>query len=959
MFEEDACCRKSQAADLSPSEAADQRQRPTSCPGLTQAPWLASWLAHWLFSGWQDRWWLAYHVLACKFPDSKFPDSKFFCCRQRFTAISSRSWPKLPIDELLPQVLQALSAEGCVVLQAAPGAGKTTRVPPAILDAGLAVDKQVVMLEPRRLAARSAAARIAAERGTTLGTEIGYQVRFDRKSSPQTKLLIVTEGILVRMLQDDPFLDAVGVVVFDEFHERNLDADLALAMTRRVRQDVRDDLKLVIMSATVETEPLAAYLGNCPVVTSPGRAFPVDLLDRPPAARESIPHQVAAGVELLLQQTPGDVLAFLPGVGEIRQTQRLLESRELTQAGQPPQKTAVTILPLYGDLPPEEQDAALRAGQGRKIVLATNVAETSVTVEGVTGVVDSGWARVLQFDPQRGINRLELSRIPISSADQRAGRAGRTAPGICLRLWHSREDRSRPKQLEPEIQRVDLAGTLLELACWGESDPQAFHWLTPPRPAAINQATELLLRLGALEGGSPTELGRQLVQLPVHPRLGRLLIEGHRLGYPQSLALVAALLSERNPFSQRRIDHAPDSRLRETVYHSQSDVWDRFQALQEFDEHGRREFPVGTVQPQAARFVLRAGNQLRRLVQRTCGPPPEPRFSEEEAMLRSLLVALPDRIARRRSGSDQDSRSDQGSRRAVLVDGRGVRLAAESAVEDAELFVCVEIEGPKMGSSGESLVRMASAIERDWLPPDQIISEIEVIFDSSHQKVCALRRIRLARLILEEHPAELPDGEQATEVLAQAAGENLSQALALGEPSVAEFLARVGFLRQHRPELGLPVLDDDVFIRLLPLLCQGRRSFAELQKAPLLDYLKAELSPEQLQTLEREAPWRLAIPSGRQVALQYQPDRPPVLAAKIQELFGMHETPRIAGGRVRVVVHLLAPNGRPEQVTQDLRSFWETTYHQVRKDLRRRYSKHAWPEDPLRASPEQRGRRNS
>ncbi len=837
--------------------------------------------------------------------------------------------PALPIDAVLPELLTALKQHNAIVLRAPTGAGKTTRVPPAILDARLAGGKQVVVLQPRRLAARAAAWRIASERNAPLGGEVGYQVRFEKQASRETKLLVATDGIFVRMLQDDPYLERVGAVVFDEFHERNINSDLALAMVRRVQETVRPDLKIVAMSATLATGPVAEYLGGCPTVESEGRLFPVETtyLKFPPQEPAHI--LAARGVAEALEKTTGDVLVFLPGVGEIRRTAAELEGLAAQQN--------LAVMELYGDLPLERQQAVLRKADRRKVVLSTNVAETSVTIEGITGVVDTGLARVLRLESNLGLNQLEVERISRASADQRAGRAGRTAPGVCLRLWSEREQRALVDHDTPEILRVDPAGPLLELLAWGETDVRAFPWLDPPPPAAVEQALALLQRLGAIDGASVTEVGRQMVRLPVHPRIARLLVEGQRHGHAERVALVGALLSERDPFLRGDVayNRAP------AEHWSDSDVLDRVVALEDFERSNRRRSSAGDLDAGAAKFVLRARDQLLRLLKEEKVPPGGRDLSSDEVVLRSVLAGFPDRVARRR---------DPSGRRGVMLGGRGVRLAERSAVMKADLFVCVDVE--EVGKS-EALVRQASAIERDWLPAEQIQTTIDVEFDPNRRRVVAWRRTKYADLMLDEAPTNVPAGFDASEILAKAAAEDLDRALSLGDEE-QNFLARVRSLRQWMPELELPAFSDDDLRAMLPQLCAGCQSFDDLRRVPVAAILKSALTPAQRQALEREAPERLAVPSGSQITLQYEPGKPPVLAVRIQEIFGLRQTPRVAGGRVPVLLHLLAPNMRPQQVTNDLESFWKNTYPEVRKELRRRYPKHAWPDDPWTATPERR-----
>jgi len=834
----------------------------------------------------------------------------------------------LPIDEVLPELIAALRQGSAAVLIAPTGAGTTTRVPPALLASGIGGGRQIVMLEPRRIAARAAARRMAEEGGWTLGREVGYQVRFERKAGPETRILVVTEGILVQRLQADPFLEGVGAVIFDELHERGLQTDLALAMVRRVQREVRPDLKLVAMSATLDPGPVAAFLGSCPTIESRGRLHPVDILYLDRADDRPLPAQIAAGVRRVLAATPGDVLAFLPGVGEIQRSAEALAGLAAEQD--------LAVLPLYGDLPAERQDAVLRPASQRKVVLATNVAETSITVDGVTAVVDSGAVRRLRFNPATGLDRLELGRISRASADQRAGRAGRQAPGICLRLWPAWEQATLPERETPEIARVDLAGPALQLLAWGEPDLAAFDWFEPPDPAALATATLLLRQLGAIDDRGVTAVGRTMARLPVHPRLGRLLVEGQRRGRAREAALLAALLSERDPFPRAPRGAGPRRA-------SRSDLLDRLDALEAFE---RRNAFEGDLNAGAARYVLRARDQLLELTKRELAA--DGGGGTEDSLLRALLTAYPDRVARRR-----EPRSPRG----VMVGGRGVRLADESAVLEAPLFLCVELDAGSSGTLSEALVRKASEVEPAWLPAERLRTTIDLEFDESRDRVAAWKRTCYEDLIIAEAEIPPPDAAETARVLAAAAAERLDRALPLEDPEVASFLARVRSLADWMPELALPRFTEDELRDLLPALAAGRKSFAELRRAPLLDVLQGALSYQQLEAVRREAPERLEVPSGSQIRIAYEPGKPPVLAARIQEMFGLAETPRVAAGRIPVLLHLLAPNGRPQQVTHDLRSFWENTYRQVRKELAGRYPRHAWPEDPWNAKPQRRPQR--
>ena len=891
---------------------------------------------------------------------------------------------QLPINAVLPEVLDALRVSDCVVLRAPTGAGKTTRVPPALLDSGLCGDGAVIVVQPRRLAARAAARRMADERDCFVGQEVGYVVRFDRRVGRDTRLIVMTEGVLLRRLQSDPFLDGVAAVVFDEFHERNLNSDLALAMVRRVQQTVRPELKIAVMSATLDPQPVAAYLGGCPTVESEGRLFPVDvdyLRRRDP---RELPELVADGLSRVLPRSDGDVLVFLPGVGEIKRVARRIESlaREFD----------AVIRELYGDLPPEQQDAALWPGPQRKIVLSTNVAETSITIEGVTVVVDSGLARTMRFDAAVGLDRLELGPISKASADQRTGRAGRVRPGFCLRLWDEASNRIRPDTETPEVRRVDLSGPVLQLLAWGECDVRAFPWFEAPDEAAIEQAEALLWRLGAVDESGVTDLGRKLVRLPVQPRIGRLLVEGQRLNCVEAAALTAAMLSERDPFlrtpggggrtggpgaaggksfgkgpprakkAQRR--HAGTSGRgagaaaegRDRGGSSESDIVDRVRALQEFAERGTTVFPFGEINVGAARFMQRTQEQLVRELNDSQsdsdgeqasladaapsggdiwdailgGAAPE----SDDALMQALLAAFPDRLVKRRGPRES---------RGVLANGHGVRLGPQCGVSDAELLLAIDVDGGR----GEALVRKASAVQREWLPVEQLRTVTESFFHPTHKKVVSKRRTYWDQLVLDETGIEVKPNDGTAEVLFREAVTAWEQVFPSDDAALTSFLNRASCLREWLPELELPDVDHAALEDVLRGFCQSVLSFAELKSARWIDAVKGRFDWQQLSAIDREAPEKLPLPNGRQQRLEYEAGRPPILAVKIQDAFGLTETPRVARGRVPVLLHLLAPNNRPQQITDDLASFWKNGYPQVRKDLRGRYPKHDWPENPL------------
>jgi ATP-dependent helicase HrpB len=639
---------------------------------------------------------------------------------------------------------------------------------------------------------------------------------------------------------------------------------------------------------------------------------------------------VASAVRDVLAEMPGDVLAFLPGLGEIRRTANLLD--DLADRG-------IEVLMLHGDLPPEQQDRALRKLDRRKVVLATNVAETSVTVDGVTAVVDSGLARQMEFDAGVGMDRLRLANISRASADQRAGRAGRTQPGVCIRLWDEQGHRARAEQTEPELRRADVCGAVLHLLDAGE-DPAAFGWFDPPRPEAVLHSLELLRLLRALGDSGLTPLGKRLAGLPVHPRVGRLLLEGATLGVADRAAVAAATLSDRDPFL--RDDGPPQFHGHRPP--TDSDLLDRVEAVEEFDRTGRTRFAVGELHPGGAKQVLEVARQLYRLVNPGShaggAEPATPGMTagvHHNALLRAVFAAYPDRLARRRSPND---------RRARMVGGRGVKLGPQSGVLEPELFVCVDVDAGGV----ESVVRLASGVRREWLPAEQLTTAHEVVFDDETEKIVARKQTRFADLVLDDTQGHIADEEAATQVLAASADRLWPRAAPAPDSPAHNFILRVRCLKEWVPEAELPPLDDLALKAMLPDVCRGRRSLDAVRNGPWLDRIKQEFSYQQLQLVEREAPERIEAPTGSHIVLEYQAGRPPVLAVRIQELFGLTDTPRIALGRVQVLLHLLAPNYRPQQVTDDLASFWANGYPLVRKELRARYPRHSWPDDPRAAA---------
>jgi ATP-dependent helicase HrpB len=846
---------------------------------------------------------------------------------------------ELPIDAILPQIMQALTCRSAVVV-APPGSGKTTRVPPAILRSGLlsAEYPGVIVLQPRRVAARTAAARIAEEQGWALGEEVGYQVRFDRRFSSRTRLRFLTEGILTRQLLDDPFLESVGAVVLDEFHERNLNSDVALALLREVRREVRPDLILAVMSATLEAEPVARFLDDCPIVRGEGRSYDVAIEYRPVDRPASV-HALTPVIEQVMSDPKGSghTLVFLPGMAEIERARKQLEPAA-TRAG-------ALVLPLHGSLPAADQDRALAPGVRRKVILSTNVAETSLTIDGVTTVIDTGLVRNVRYDVERGIDRWELARISRAAADQRAGRAGRTGPGRCIRLWSEREHRGLPGFDQPEIHCVDLCATVLALHAWGDANPARFGWYDPPSPERLAAAERLLEMLGGLAGAPRriTRLGHEMLALPVHPRLARLLSAARHDGRIRDGATVVALLSERDVRIREGARSPNASLTQRPAQTGVSDILDRLDMLAEAE--ASRFAPAlraRGIDPAAARqAVLLREELLRRDRRHQTGQVRDHGHEDDEAILRWLLLAYPDRVVKRRGAEGTG----------VMVGGRGVRLGPESVVRDAEFYLALDARDDRRSGPREAQVRLASTIKLEWLEelfPDRMRREQQTRYDEPRGRVIAASQLWYDDLLLREDSTAVTNLADAGLVLAEAL-ESHAPALVRSQPQAAHWLARLDLVKRALPEMGWTEFDDAALARVVAMVCQGRTRLEEVEQSNLVPFLQSRLTPALVRELDASAPEAITVPSGRAVRLTYEIERPPILAVRLQELFGWTETPRVARGRVSVLLHLLGPNGRPVQITDDLRSFWTTTYHQVRKDLRRRYPKHAWPEDPFQA----------
>jgi ATP-dependent helicase HrpB len=773
----------------------------------------------------------------------------------------------LPVDPYVDQIIAHLRRSRAVVVTAMPGAGKTTRVPPALIS-----DGPVILLQPRRVAARSIASRIADERGWTVGREVGWQVRFDRRFTADTRLLVVTEGVVTARLQGDPLLSEFRTIVFDEFHERSIHADLAIALAKQAWR-ARDDLRIVVMSATLDAAPVARFLGGCNVVDVPGRIHPMTIAYAPD-------QPMAAAAVDVLGQTDGDLLCFLPGAAEIRRTIDELQPRV--------DGRGIDVLPLHGSLDPAAQDAAIRPSSRRRIVVATNIAETSLTVPGVSAVVDSGLQKIARYDANRGIDSLDLERVTADAADQRAGRAARSGPGIVRRLWDAR-DRLRPRR-EAEIHHVDLSGPLLDVIAWG-GDPRRLEWFEPPREDAIDRALLLLTRLGLIHDGTLTALGDQVRRLPLHPRLARMLVAA---GGAREMADAAALLSERHVLPPRRASTTSD-------------------LLSVLDEW--RSVPA---------HVQRVAREIQSL----CRPGPEgpagPKGSalKETEFRKAVLAGYPDRVAQRR---------EAGSPRVHLASGAGAVVGPESGVIEGEFLVALDVQapsgerGPRIGN--DARIRLASRVEREWLLPN--VSELVHRFDPETGTVKAAVVERYDALVLAERSVK-PDPDAAAALLADAWLERGP------DETDARLLMRLRFAGR------------DVEIHdLVRAAARHARSLADVQ-------LRRVAPGNLIHNLEREAPEAITVPSGRMVRLEYGADGAVSAAVKLQELFGLADTPRVGSRAEPVLLALLAPNGRPVQLTRDLRSFWDRTYPEVRKELRGRYPRHPWPEDPWTAPPTRR-----
>jgi ATP-dependent helicase HrpB len=871
----------------------------------------------------------------------------------------------LPIDALLPEVLARLTESGRVVVEAPPGAGKTTRIPRALLDAGSS--GEILVLQPRRLPARLAAMRVAEELGEDVGDQVGYTVRFEEAAGPRTRVRFVTEGVLTRRLIDDPLLRGVDTVVLDEFHERHLATDLALGLLARLRHGARPDLRLCVMSATLDTGPIARFLDAAPVVRSEGRLFPVTIEHAEHPDDRPLDVQVAGAVRRALEQeSAGDLLVFLPGAGEIRRAGEALA--DLARA------RGLHVLPLHGDMPLAEQARAVRplpAGPDgrtpRKVILSTNVAETSVTIDGVTAVIDAGLARQASHSPWSGVPALKLAKISQASAIQRAGRAGRTRPGRTLRLYTRHDFDSRRAHDLPEIARMDLADTLLTLHALGVTRPGEWSWFERPPDAALAAGHALLTTLGAVDTrGALTEIGRKLLPFPLHPRLARLVVDGDRRGVGHAAAALAAILSERD----LRVSSRPRFSAPGHAPESGADLLELFDHYEQARSSSRQTSLRGLgLDARAVEAVARAERQL---IRRLAGagssgrgrPTSDPAQAaaldlRDRALAQATLSAFPDRVGRRRKPGGPD---------VVLASGGAAEIGP---TPPGDWLVAVDAsENESARGPSRTRIRLAVAIDPDWLievAPERIRETRALSWNPDLERVDQVESMTYGALVLDETRRPADPSAEASAILLAAA--RACSPGSLPTEGLTVVTAKLAILAHAFPELALPPASfpedttetskddgsptdgappaDDALARL----CQGRTSFAQLREADVLATFTAGLSPDVQRRLLADTPEVVRLPGGREARVTYETGKPPWIASRLQDFFGMARTPAICAGRVPLTLHLLAPNKRAVQVTRDLASFWTNHYPALRKELGRKYPRHHWPEDGATAMP--------
>lgn len=834
----------------------------------------------------------------------------------------------LPIYDLDEEILAALNRCPRLLLQAPTGSGKSTQVPQILLDGGALGSGRCIVLQPRRLAARMLAKRVAEERACPLGGEVGYQIRLDNVSSRETRILYVTEGILLRQMLADPSLQGVSTIVFDEFHERHLHGDISLSRALDLQASRRPDLRLVVMSATLETGSLMPHLAPAEVLRSEGRAFPVEIVHLPYEPRdEPVWESAADAAASHFEKTPGDILVFMPGAYEIQRTIRELQNRLGSRC---------RILPLHGELPAIEQDKAVGRSHGRKIIVSTNVAETSLTIDGVTLVVDSGLARIARHDPARGINTLFIEKISAASADQRAGRAGRTAPGMCIRLWTARDHSRRALSETPEIKRLDLAETVLSLKAAGIRDLESFRWIEPPEPVALARAESLLHDLGALAvDGAITPVGRRMLQFPVHPRYARMFLEAEACDCVREAALIAALTQTRSLLL--RSDRKTEDERQEVFGGGASDFSVLMRALEWARE---RDFRMADcralgIHAESARQASRLQEQFLEIA-RDLGLPTGATSPPENRLARCILAGFADQVALRKAA---------GTLLCDIVHGRRGLLTRQSAAQDASLLVAAEITEIE-GRDGDAkvLLGLATGIEEAWLRemfPDDFQESAEYLFDKSQNRVVQRRSRRFRDLVLEIRDRDAAPGPLASACLA---GQVRMGALRLNgwDDAVEQWIHRVNFLGRICPDLGLPPLGEEEREHIRLLVCEGATCYRDIKDASVLPHARSLLEPAQQHMVDRHAPERFELPSGRRAKIVYSESADPHLSARIQDFFGLDGELRIAQARHALTLHILAPNQRPVQVTRSLATFWTETYPSIKNQLQRQYPRHEW-----------------
>jgi ATP-dependent RNA helicase HrpB len=856
--------------------------------------------------------------------------------------------PKLPINDVLPQIQNTLAKHSRAVLQAPPGAGKTTAVTIALLDQPWLNDKQIIMLEPRRLAARNAAARMAYLLGEQVGETVGYQIRQDSCFSNRTKILVVTEGILTRRLQADPELNTAALVIFDEFHERNLHADLSLALCLQSQQIIRDDLKILVMSATLNSSAISALLDNAPVIQSEGRCYPVEIVysesSLDPADRHALSKNLLSTVRHVIHEQQGNCLVFLPGVKEIN---RLASS--ITRYLDDASMDNILVAPLHGSLSRQQQDRAINPppADSRKIVLATNIAETSLTIEGIDCVIDSGLERILEYDPASAMNRLTTRTISQDSADQRSGRAGRLSAGTCYRLWSASQQQRLARHSLAEILHSDMSSLVLELANWGVSQPDELSWLDLPPTSATDQAIELLQQLDALgTDGRITTHGRNMLELGSHPRIAHMMIKSAKLGQAYHGCLIAAILSERDFYLAGA----------ERSY----DLHDRLSLLQALPSD-RKSRPPGIDTAQCRRIMQSADDFFKRLDRNKHGNMANNSAAAKEVHeeLTGVLLAYayPDRIARQRTGDDS---------RYQLSNGKGASIPAHLQQNLYEYLVIANLDAKQRESTIYLAAEITAQQLQDYFSHDMQNSE-STTWNETQQRVEVKRVTALGKLILQE---EMVHGGDQKAIQQKAVQQCLLEAIKKTGLQVFNWTAqasglaqRINFinesmknnadLKQKLGNIDLPDFSETALLAslsdwLLPYL-DDENSFKQCYKLDLYRLLKNKLSWQQQQLVERLAPEKITVPSGSSITIDYNEPASPVLAVRLQEVFGLYDTPTLLDGHCKLMLHLLSPARRPMQVTQDLNSFWKTAYHEVKKELRGKYKKHYWPDDPLTA----------